>query len=146
MAQHESDDGMGGHYASFVARFMAQDVKLATLENEMAVVLEFKERIDGDFYNHGEDGVKTQWTKFISVYNEREDKRDKAWRNFRWSVMAFLALLTIFSATYVGLKANDQIQHNQLQLPKIFAPNTSGKVYSANEEPPDLAGGVTGTR
>ena len=47
------------------------------LRQDMGTVQAFQERVESDLYNHGKDGLKTLFTQFVSVSNEREAARDR---------------------------------------------------------------------
>lgn len=117
-----------------IGRFTALERDVSTLNGRVTTMEADVGRLVEDFYNHGQDGFKTKLTKFMAVYEEREESRDKAWRNFRWLVGSFIALLAIMATVYVGLKTNEQIQHNLIHVPQIFAPNKTGQIYSAHNK------------
>lgn len=51
--------------------------RLSSMESEMAEVIAWKERVDLDLYNHGQDGMKTILTRFIADHQAREDERKR---------------------------------------------------------------------
>jgi hypothetical protein len=122
--------------------------KFTALEKSMSTAQVTLDRIVPDLYGRNSKiGLMESVTTFHALYKQREDQRDKddaarkdriededrkrkekndnRKRWFQWSVTTILALIAIFAATFVGLKANDQIQHHLLTLPHIFTPRTT---------------------
>jgi hypothetical protein len=84
---------------------MPDYIQRAEFEATMRDLFGQLEVINGDLYNHGKDGLKTQFTSFISEFRtveairkDEEAKRQKA-EDRRWALVAFIvALLTLFCA------------------------------------------------
>jgi cation transport ATPase len=73
------------------------------LEVQMGAVLAFKERVDQDLYNHGQDGLKTRFNEFMSRVEEQEktkaekekdrDIREQRWRFFISTVLGVIVMI-----------------------------------------------------
>jgi biopolymer transport protein ExbB/TolQ len=51
------------------------DERLRGLEEGMSEVMSWKDRADADLYNHGQDGLKTKFTKFMAEHETNEKAR-----------------------------------------------------------------------
>ena len=106
---------------------------MADLGGRMSVLEATVDTVTSDLYNHGKDGIKTQWTRFMAVYEERESRRDRAWSMFRWTVG------TIIAAGVLALGLMEFAAHvgrGELKAPHIFTTSTLEKVY-AKTKPQD---------
>jgi hypothetical protein len=82
MAQHsepQNSDGMGGHYAPFVARFMEQDKRIDRLgdrttavETDMASLQAEHKGVMSDFYGNGQPGLRDTVRDFIQEIRTRD--------------------------------------------------------------------------
>ena len=70
--------------------------------------------IMNDMYNHGRDGLKTQFTVFMADHNAREDERKKSDERFRWAIGVILTILTIALAALGVLEGNRQMHEGKL--------------------------------
>jgi hypothetical protein len=69
----------------------------------MASITSTVERLDNDMYNHGQDGLKTQFTKFAAAYWQHETDRKTATdrANFRFTII--LTIIGLLFALFAGL-------------------------------------------
>ena len=139
-------DEMGGHYATFVARFMAQDEKISELEKTVSAMVPTIERLDNEFFNHdGGPGLKTIVLKHIAKVDARDEamrefhnKRDQeikdalalrdseaTRRNNR--IMAWIAFiglcvaaLTLVIATFAYLEGRRQVKSGELKIGEAY--------------------------
>jgi len=76
-----------------------------------------------DFINDrdGHVGFKSQWTAFAALYNDREERRDRAKRFMRWVVATLLTIITIGVMLYVGLRAAEDTQKGLLKAPIVHS-------------------------
>jgi hypothetical protein len=51
------------------------DERLRKVEVDMREVLSWKDGVDADLYNHGQDGLKTKFTKFMAEHEATEKAR-----------------------------------------------------------------------
>jgi hypothetical protein len=66
-------------YRVIVERFVGIDAKISELTAEVAPIKKTVDRLDWDFYNHGgPDGLKTQFIKFTTRFDTREEDRKDA--------------------------------------------------------------------
>ena len=97
--------------------------KIIDLGEDVASMKIQLETLNGDMYNHGQNGVKTRlntfevkFDGFVVAYNERENSRDKASARWRFVVTTIIAIGMLILA---ALQANKQIQHGLIKPPKI---------------------------
>ena len=92
--------------------------RLGKLETDMAQVMPWKERVDMDLYNHGQDGMKTILTKFVTEARTREDEHRKALRLitvvvlFLTLVVAWLAYMQTLHNIHSGLLFRPKVTHS----------------------------------
>ena len=82
-------------------------------------------------------GLAYRFGLFVMQWKESEKERNIQTRRFRFWVMAGIGLLAALATIYDGLKANEQIQHHQLQWPK-FGTSTA-PALAGNNQPPSAA-------
>ncbi len=125
--------------------------RLSSVENEMAEVIAWKERVDMDLYNHGQDGMKTILTKFISDHEAREDEREKALadhdrqlsealdtRDRRLNITIgilglVLMLLTLIVGWRTYLDTIHRIKEGDLKIRQIFHSSISESAYAIDK-------------
>ena len=75
---------MSEHSAALISehaqRFQRIEGDVSELKEQMATTTATVDRIDGDLYNHGQDGLKTQFIRFMAESKTREEERDRAQR------------------------------------------------------------------
>ena len=74
----------------------------APLEARVATLEKTVDRLDGDMYNHGKDGLKTQFTTFVAGFEAREQERavQLSKHNNRW-ILLVTALGVFFGGVEV---------------------------------------------
>ena len=84
------------------------------------------DRLDSDMYNHGQDGLKTVFTRFVAESETRETERANALaqHNSRVSVSIaiigiVLAILTLAVAWMAYVDTRDKVNKGMLKLPHI---------------------------
>jgi hypothetical protein len=111
------------------------------LENSMASTLEWKDRVDMDLYNHGQDGMKTQLTKFMTDHAVRENERDKRDKrlNTRLAIIGAIAtVLTLILAYKTYIDTVYHVRNGDIKIPyfSFYAPreNAYTQQYSAGAQ------------
>ena len=82
------------------ARFVRIEQSVAILESRMTAAEVIVDRLDEDIYNHGQDGLKTQFTEFLTEYRTRSDERDRRDTRGRWVIGI---LVTVLLALFGGM-------------------------------------------
>jgi hypothetical protein len=91
------------------------------------------QRIDFDLYNHGQDGLKTQFQEYVAEQKGREAERDKehAANTLRLNVIiAILTFLVALLAAAPTIKA--LFKSSSEYLPDIF--DTSHRIIRASTQ------------
>ena len=111
---------------------------VANLGEKMSRVEAAVDTINSDLYNHGRDGLKTQFTMFVADYRAREDERAKVERR-RWHVAGFVLAVLTLAVTSLGVVVTLRAAHEgALQLPSLHAADSPS--YAVNENPAQTAG------
>ena len=85
----------------------------APLEARVATLEKTVDRLDGDMYNHGKDGLKTQFVTFVAGFEAREKERAIQLKkhNNQWAtIVALLGLLFGGIEAYHEITEPTQIQ------------------------------------
>ena len=100
---------------------------LSSLGERMSSAETTIERVNGDLYNHGKDGLKTQFTAFVADYHAREDERSKTDKRRLAIIVGILVPLLI---GLIGLEVNRQVHSGDLQMPTFHATSNQNAVYA----------------
>lgn len=130
------DDGLVTRHEKEFTRIWQQ---VGALGNRMTAVEGTVERLDEDFYNHGRDGLKTQFTTFVAEARGAREEQEKQHRTNSAKlnamlVIATIALVLIALATYVDTKRAGIIPSN------LFHSQSLDPVYAFTRHHPQDAG------
>ena len=78
------------------------EARLRELEANMSELLPWKDRVDADLYNHGQDGLKTQFLKFMTRMSTIEIETEKRHKENRYRNNLIIGLLGLLIAL-IGL-------------------------------------------
>jgi hypothetical protein len=82
--------------------------KLNTLENVMNQFSPLIDRMDADIYNHGQDGLKTRFDKFMAVQEDRH-KQNTAKFNYVIALLTVLCAILGVIIAWKGLSHTSQL-------------------------------------
>jgi len=130
------DDALVGFHAQEL-RDLRRDV--SRLVEKVSGVTTDVDTINSDLYNHGRDGLKTQFTMFVADYRAREDERAKVERR-RWRVAGFVLALLTLAVTSLGVVVTLRAAHEGVMyLPSL--PHAVGEpIYAVNKTSAQTAG------
>ena len=130
------DDALVGFHAQEL-RDLRRDV--SRLVEKVSGVTTDVDTINSDLYNHGRDGLKTQFTMFVADYRAREDERAKVERR-RWRVAGFVLALLTLAVTSLGVVVTLRAAHEGVMyLPRL--PHAVGApIYAVNKTSAQTAG------
>jgi hypothetical protein len=104
-------------------RFVALELRATDLEKDMARVIDITDRLDNDFYNHGRDGIKTQ---FLALVNEMKGARNQQATEHQENsaklniIMAICAIATILILAVSCVVTWEVAKRSELDPAKIF--------------------------
>ncbi|MGB9407788.1 MAG: hypothetical protein WCA89_09635 [Terracidiphilus sp.] len=79
------------------------------------------DRLDEDFYNHGgPTGLKTQFSNFLAVYKDREERRSQAESLWRWIIGIILSTLTLGVLALTWMQGIHNVKDITQQINHIF--------------------------
>jgi len=78
------------------------------LEAQMNQLLPLTERMDTDLYNHGKEGLKTQFDKFTAVQNDRH-KENSAKINLVITLLALMCTILLVIIAWKGLAKTSKL-------------------------------------
>ncbi len=103
------------------------------------------DRLDADMYNHGQDGLKTVFTRFVADSQARADERDRETERHNARMKSsmtliglVIAVLTLVMAWLTFIVTKQQVEKGLLKIPQITLFDSLGKVY-AQEKITDAA-------
>lgn len=117
------DAGMVNRHEKLFDRI---ESRISALEGKMVAAESLLDRLDSDMYNHGQDGLKTVFTRFVAESETRETERANALAQHNSSVSLrigvigiVLALLTLAVAWMAYVDTRDKVDKGLLRLPHI---------------------------
>ena len=130
------DDALVGFHAQEL-RDLRRDV--SRLVEKVSGITTDVDTINSDLYNHGRDGLKTQFTMFVADYRAREDERAKVERR-RWHAAGFaLAVLTL-AVTSLGVVVTLRAVHEGVvHIPSLLHA-VDAPIYAASKTSAQTAG------
>ena len=135
MEQHD-----GGFARGYEKKFENIYGRISVLEGKMVAAESLLDRLDADMYNHGQDGLKTVFTRFVADSQARADERDKATQrhNSRMTTMisiigVVIAMLTLIVAWLTFAFTKQQVEKGLLKIPQITLSDSSDRVYAKDK-------------
>jgi hypothetical protein len=89
----------------YVERVAQIERRATDLERDMHKLIPWQERVDADLYNHGKDGLKTQFTSFVSEQRGKENERDREHKANTARLNLIIALLGLLCAIVMTVLA-----------------------------------------
>ena len=131
----DHNDGLVGRHENEFTRIWQH---VGALGNRMTAVEGTVDRLDEDMYNHGRDGLKTQFTSFVAEARGAREEQEKQHRTNSTKlnamlVIATIALVLIALATYVDTKRAGIIP------PNLFHSQSIDPVLAWSHKPPQSA-------
>ena len=133
------DEGLVNRHESEFTRIWQQ---VCALGNRMTAVEGTVDRLDEDMYNHGRDGLKTQFTAFLSEFRSEKKAREEHSAHMMNLIVAFgvivgfLALVVAW-LTYIDTKG--KIDKGLLRIPQFTLSDSLERVYAKNNNSPQNA-------
>ena len=118
-----------------IDRFKTLEDKVGELVERIAPMEKTLDRLDGDFYNHGKDGMKTQFTNFVTEYRTEQSILKSAVDKHNWRIMFAVALVgLVLAALQLFIDSRNHQRNGSLHQPSITAPKTTGQIDTARNQ------------
>ena len=122
-------------------RFERLETRVNALDGRVDVMEAFMGRVDADLYNHGQDGLKTLFVRFVTESRTRDSEREKALKRHNHTVATLLtvfgilvAVLTMVIAWQTYVDTHDKMQKGLLKLPFISSSEQPEMLYADRQQ------------
>ena len=114
-------------------RFVALEVRATNVEKDMERVMDITERLDEDFYNHGRDGIKTQFQALVNQtigarqQQAKEHEQNTTKLNLIVALCAVATLVVLAVSVIVTVELS---RRSDMDPAKIFHSSAPIQAYS----------------
>ena len=114
-------------------RFVALEVRATNLEKDMERVMDITERLDEDYFNHGRDGLKTQFLALVNQTIGAEKEQVKRHQENATKLNLIVALCAVATLVVLAVSVIVTVElsrRSDMDPAKIFHSSAPIQAYS----------------